>query len=111
MEKMPEKPDKNEQLFSTAVDIREKRKLRAEKERRDQFWFGLGMFGLVGWSVSVPTVMGIFIGLWIDMKNPGQYSWTLMLLLVGLVLGCINAWIWITRERSSIHRERDNNGD
>ena len=93
------------------MDIREKRKIRAGKKRQDQFWFGLGMFGLVGWSVAVPTVMGIFIGIWIDIKHPGQYSWTLMLLMIGLVLGCINAWIWIARERNGIQREREENGD
>ena len=108
---MLEKLDKKERTFSTAVDIREKRKIRAEKKKQDQFWFGLGMFGLVGWSIAVPTVIGIFMGLWIDIKHPGQYSWTLMLLMIGLVLGCVNAWIWISRERNSIQKEREENGD
>jgi ATP synthase protein I len=108
---MPEDFDRKERLFSKAVDIREKRKIRAEKKKQDKFWFGLGMFGLVGWSVAVPTVAGIFIGLWIDIKHPGQYSWTLMLMMIGLVLGCANAWIWISRERDSIRREREDNAD
>ena len=108
---MSEKYDKKEQLFSRAVDIREKRKIRAEKKRPGKFWFGLGMFGLVGWSVSVPTLAGIFIGLWIDVKRPGHYSWTLMLMMIGLVLGCVNAWLWISRERDAIRREREDNVD
>jgi len=106
-----EKYDKKERLFSRAVDIREKRKIRAEKKRQEKFWFGLGMFGLVGWSVAVPTLAGIFIGLWIDVKRPGHYSWTLMLMMIGLVLGCVNAWLWISRERDAIRREREDNVD
>ncbi|MBU1055874.1 MAG: AtpZ/AtpI family protein [Proteobacteria bacterium] len=103
--------DKKERQFSHAVDIREKRKIRAEKKKKEGFWFGLGMFGVVGWSVAVPTVAGIFIGLWIDIKYPSRYSWTLMLMIIGIVSGCANAWRWITRERNGIKEEREDNGD
>ena len=69
------------------------------------------MFGVVGWAVAIPTVLGIFLGVWIDLKWPGPYSWTLMLLLVGLILGCLNAWFWVNRQRTMINREREPNGD
>ncbi|MDJ0774758.1 MAG: AtpZ/AtpI family protein [Mastigocoleus sp. MO_167.B18] len=36
-----------------------------------------------------------------DSHFPSPYSWTLMLLFVGVVLGCMNAWYWIERERCS----------
>lgn len=108
---MPEAFDKKERSFRGAVEVREKRKLRAEKKKQETFWFGLGMFGLVGWSVAVPTLAGIFIGLWIDIKHPGRYSWTLMLMVIGLAMGCVNAWVWISRQREAIRREREDNGD
>jgi ATP synthase protein I len=108
---MPEKFDKKEQTFSRAVEIREKRKIRAEKKKQDRFWFGMGMFGLVGWSVAVPTITGIFIGIWIDIQYPSRYSWTLMLLIIGLVSGCGNAWIWISRQRNDIQKERQGHDD
>jgi ATP synthase protein I len=60
--------------------------------------FGLGMFGLVGWSVAVPTVLGIALGLWLDAKLDSAISWTLTMLFVGVVLGCLNAWYWVKRE-------------
>ncbi len=56
------------------------------------------MFGLVGWSVAVPTLIGIALGTWIDRTWPGEVSWTLTLLFVGVVIGCANAWRWIQRE-------------
>jgi len=69
------------------------------------------MFGLVGWSVAVPTLIGIAIGVWIDLSRPGSYSWTLMLLVIGMVIGCLNAWFWIQRERRSISECRENFND
>jgi ATP synthase protein I len=75
-----------------------RRKLaRHQKAQRDksELFFGLGVFGVVGWSVAIPTLIGIALGLWIDTHWPSQYSWTLMLLFVGVVLGCLNAWFWI----------------
>ena len=74
------------------------RRIKARGERRHNLWFGLGMFGLVGWSVAIPTVAGIALGLWIDRTWPSPISWTLTLLFVGMVLGCLNAWRWLKRE-------------
>ena len=51
----------------------------ARKRRRESAWYGLGMFGLVGWSVAVPTVAGIALGIWIDRNWPGDVTWTLTL--------------------------------
>ena len=84
--------------FPEQVEAKEARKLRARRVRHQGVWFGLGMFGLVGWSVALPTVIGVAVGLWIDTMWPSQYSWTLMLLFIGVVLGCVNAWFWVSRE-------------
>jgi len=74
------------------------RRLKARRERRHGVWFGLGMFGLVGWSVAVPTLAGIALGWWLDRTMPERFSWTLALLLAGAVLGAMNAWFWVNRE-------------
>ena len=74
------------------------RRARARAQPGHSVWFGLGMFGLVGWSVAVPTVLGVVLGVWIDKHWPGRASWTLTLLFLGVLLGCMNAWYWIKRE-------------
>jgi ATP synthase protein I len=81
-----------------AVQRKAERKLRArgEEERTALFW--IGMFGLVGWSIAVPTLIGVAIGIWIDRHWPGTVSWTLTLLIVGVGIGCMNAWYWINQE-------------
>lgn len=94
--------------FSEKVGDKERRKLRARRKAGHGIWFGLGTFGVVGWSIVIPVVVGIFIGIWIDLNWPGPYSWTLMLLVLGLVIGCANAWFWIQRERRAISEEREN---
>jgi ATP synthase protein I len=88
---------RKEQL-SEKVGHRAARKQRAREESRRTAWFGLGMFGLVGWSVAIPTLIGIAFGIWLDRRWPGQVSWTLTFLIIGIALGCLNAWYWIKQE-------------
>jgi len=108
---MPDNSAGQDKKFPKEIDVRERRKLRARGNKSGDIWFGLGMFGMVGWAVAIPTVMGIFIGVWIDLNWPGQYSWTLMMLVIGLITGCMNAWFWINRQRRDINRGRENHGD
>ena len=82
------------------VATKQGRKLQARQQGERSAWFGLGMFGLVGWSVSVPALAGIALGLWIDQRWPSRFSWTLMLLVLGVAVGCLNAWWWVQRESS-----------
>lgn len=90
------------------VARKEARKLRARRRKDERIWFGLGMFGLVGWSVAVPTLLGLALGIWIDATWPGRFSWTLMLLLGGVIFGCWNAWYWLNKEQEAIQREKEN---
>ena len=80
------------------VQRKARRRRRADRQRDHPVWFWFGMFGLVGWSVSVPAVLGVLLGWWIDHRYPGSISWTLNLLVVGLLIGCWNAWRWLSRE-------------
>ena len=83
-----------------AATIARKARRMEEARRRGtaSAWYGLGMFGLVGWSVAVPLVAGIGLGTWIDRRWPGEVSWTLTLLIAGAALGALNAWYWVQRE-------------
>ena len=89
----------------------ERRKLRARRSRDDELWFGLGMFGLVGWSVAIPTLGGLVIGIAIDTRFESGYSWTLMFLMIGVIVGCLTAWFWIRRQHMEIESERTRSGE
>jgi ATP synthase protein I len=101
---------KHRKQLTRKVKEKEERKLRRKRIGDDSIWRGFGMFGVVGWSVAVPTLIGVAVGLWIDAKWPSRISWTLTMTLIGLVVGCLNAWFWISRERSQIGEHRDGNG-
>jgi ATP synthase protein I len=93
------------------VDAKAQRKLRARRHARPGLWFGLGMMGLVGWSVVVPTLVGAALGRWLDTFHPGQHSWTLALLVAGLVLGCLNAWHWVAKEDRAMAQDAKDDDD
>jgi ATP synthase protein I len=74
-------------------------------------WFGLGMMGLIGWSVVVPTLLGAALGLWLDKRHPGSHSWTLALLVAGLAIGCLNAWHWVAKEDKAMREEQEDDDE
>ncbi len=85
----------------------EERKVKSRRRPKESVWFGLGAFGIVGWSVAIPTLLFLALGIWVDANYESRFSWTLMLLFAGIVLGCVNAWYWINREREEIERRRE----
>ena len=88
---------KNEPTFAGEIGAKGARKLKARNSTQG-VWFGLGMMGLIGWSVVVPTLLGAALGIWLDKHHPGKHSWTLALLVAGLAIGCLNAWHWVAKE-------------
>jgi ATP synthase protein I len=92
------KNQKSHREFHHQVKIKSQRKLKARQEGDKSIWYNLGLIGFVGWSITLPTLIGIAVGIWIDQKFPSPYSWTLMMLFIGVILGCINAWYWVQQE-------------
>jgi ATP synthase protein I len=101
------KPTPTEPSFAALVGSKAARKLRARRDPGAAVWFGLGMMGLIGWSVTVPTLLGAALGLWLDKHHPAQHSWTLALLVAGLALGCMNAWHWVAKEEQAMRDEQE----
>ena len=93
------------------VDTQARRKLAARRRGAPGVWFGLGTMGLIGWSVVVPTLLGAALGSWLDARYPSTQSWTLALLVAGLVLGCFNAWRWVAKEDRAMRDEPPEAGD
>ncbi|HEY0287112.1 MAG TPA: AtpZ/AtpI family protein [Pseudomonas sp.] len=96
--------------FSQQIGAKAARKLKAQRQVSRTVWSGLGMMGLVGWSVSLPTLLGAGLGFWLDKHYPGGHSWTLALLALGLGLGCLNAWHWVAKEGREI-RDQESDQD
>ncbi len=99
---MPNEPTPSD-LLAKRVGAKAQRKLRARRDGAPGVWSGLGMMGLIGWSVVVPTLAGAALGLWLDSHHPGAHPWSLALLMAGLALGCLNAWHWVARQDRAMH--------
>jgi ATP synthase protein I len=107
---MTDDPNENshtQSRLSRAVGAKAARKLKARRHATPGVWFGLGMMGLIGWSVAIPTLLGAALGLWLDRSYPGGRSWTLALLVGGLTIGCWNAWHWVAREDAEMRDEQE----
>jgi ATP synthase protein I len=92
---MTPKPDK-----SSGDIIRQAKRMKSRRDNPGPSPLrGIGTFGMIGWSIVVPTVGGAFLGLWLDRVAPQGFSWTLALILGGVVIGAIIAASWINKER------------
>ena len=109
---MSDEPDKSQgPRSSLAAEIggKAERKLKARRSTQG-VWFGLGMMGLIGWSVVVPTLVGAAIGAWLNKKHPSGRSWILALMVIGLEIGCLNAWYWVVQQDKAM-RDPPEDGD
>jgi ATP synthase protein I len=86
------------------VESAANKKIKARKEGSNII-FGMGLFGIVGWSIAMPTLIGIALGIYVDKRFPMGVSWTLTLLFAGVIVGSFNAWYWVKK-----HSEDDGGG-
>ena len=80
--------------------LRSVRQRRARQQRwlhdgEPSFARYLAQVGVLGWMIVVPTLLGIFLGRWIDRGFGTGIFWTGPLLLLGLGVGCWSAWRWM----------------
>lgn len=78
---------------------RHAKRMKSFRERPGQSPLrGIGTFGMIGWSIAVPTVGGAFLGLWLDRVVPQSFSWAIALILGGVFLGVVIATAWVRKE-------------
>ena len=97
--------------FAAQVGAKAARKRRVQRNSTQGVWFGLGMMGLIGWSVVVPTLLGAALGTWLDKYHSNTHSWTIALLAAGLAVGCLNAWHWVAKEERAMREEQEDAND
>ena len=80
--------------------------VRRQRERR-RHWLTegepsvarfVGQIGVLGWIIVTPTLIGLFVGRWLDHKVGTGIFWSAPLLLVGVVIGCWSAWRWMHKQ-------------
>ena len=101
------KHDQRRSSFVEEISAAEERRIRERHRKDKEVWFGLGMMGIIGWSVSIPTMAGLALGIWLDSLGNSSISWTLTGIFAGLATGVISAWYWIRHEQEE--SEEDSN--
>ncbi len=80
--------------------------VRQQRERRDNWkkegepsvMRFVGQIGILGWIIVTPTLIGLFIGRWLDHKLGTGIFWSAPLLLIGVVIGFWSAWRWMHQQ-------------
>lgn len=71
--------------------------LKTRKER--DITFNASALGVYGWHVSLPVLLGVILGRFLDTHLPlPPMSWTLNMILIGFMAGVFNANRWLKKE-------------
>lgn len=58
----------------------------------------VGQIGVLGWIIVAPTLIGLFVGRWLDHTLHSGIFWSAALLLLGVTLGFWSGWRWMHRQ-------------
>jgi ATP synthase protein I len=58
----------------------------------------VGQIGVLGWIIVMPTLIGLFVGRWLDHKLGTGIFWSAPLLLLGVLVGYWSAWRWMHKQ-------------
>lgn len=73
------------------------RRARAQRESSRSIGQDLALVGVIGWTLVIPTLLGIYAGRALDKRLGSGVFWTLGLLVAGVVVGCVLAWQRLNR--------------
>jgi len=89
----------NDEKLRKSVEQQVKRMQRADRERSSLLAQSVYL-GTLTLMFVLPVIIGVYLGNWLDDLAAGySMRWTLGLMLVGLVIGLINVYLFI-RERN-----------
>lgn len=86
-------PDNNERdemlkVIRTTQDRRQK----WQEEGERPLWKNLSMIGALGWLIVAPTLLGVFLGRWVDSKLGTGVTFSGALTFAGACFGFFLAW-------------------
>jgi ATP synthase protein I len=71
---------------------RDAERLARREQGHRSFWRSLGVVGMVGWPIALGSVGGTLLGRYLDTRLDTGIRFTLMLMTVGVAIGCLAAW-------------------
>lgn len=89
---MTEPNHKGREEMEKAVHLRQSRRETWEKEGERPLWKNLSMVGALGWLIIVPTLLGVFLGRWLDKLMGTDVTFSGALTFLGVCFGFYLAW-------------------
>ena len=100
MTKAPEQ-DPNDQEMERAIKLRRERRDLWQREGERPLWKNLAMIGALGWLIVIPTLLGVFVGRYLDLRFGTGIFWSGALIFIGVSLGGYLAWQRISKNGNS----------
>ena len=84
--------------MADAVRKQQVRRKRWQNEGEPSMARFIGQIGVLGWIIVTPTLIGLFVGRWLDHTFGTGIFWSAPLLLVGVAIGYWSAWKWMHKQ-------------
>ncbi|MXN67288.1 ATPase F0F1 [Stappia sp. GBMRC 2046] len=78
---------KGRKEMKEAIELRQERLERWQKEGERPLWKNLSMIGALGWLMVAPTLLGVAAGRWIDNRLGTGVQFSGALIFLGACLG------------------------
>jgi ATP synthase protein I len=70
----------------------------ARKDPEPSIGARLGQIGILGWTIVLPTLIGLFLGRWLDRLAGTGVFFSAPLLMIGAAIGLWSAWRWMQHQ-------------
>ena len=84
--------------MTAAVRQQRERQRKWQREGEPSMAQYVGQIGVLGWIIVAPTLIGLFIGRWLDHRLGTGIFWSAPLMGIGVIIGCWSAWKWMHRQ-------------
>jgi|SRR6516162_8768768 ATP synthase protein I len=84
--------------MAEAIRNRQERQRRWRTEGEPSMLRFVGQIGVLGWMIVAPTLLGLFVGRWLDGTFGSGIFWSAGLLVLGVTIGFWSAWNWMHRQ-------------
>ncbi len=102
--KETDEPNDSERMARAARQARSRERLTRDKPE-PSLGSRLGQIGILGWSIVIPTLLGLAVGHWLDKYFGTRVFFSAPLLMVGAAFGLWSAWKWLHLQIRSGHHD------
>jgi ATP synthase protein I len=71
---------------------------RGKEEVRHAWGISFLRFGIIGFIIITPTLIGAILGMFLDAAIPGMLPWSVVLMILGIACGFYISWSWLVKE-------------